>query len=142
MRSSLIEIQDIGPEEAGELLLMEDQEVIQAFSPYASQKALTDGIGLWRMVWRSKHLDAARCCDARKIRAEFAIIIPNQICWRLSIRSRLPQRYAPPRDPSEIASHLRGSAFRDVSSMRKKAKSGRKKRSVTRKKSQAHTSAA
>ncbi len=91
MRSSLIEIQDICPEEAGEVLLMEDQEVIQAFSPYASQKALTDGIGLWRMVWRSKHLDAARCCDARKIGAEFAIIIPNQILWRLSIWSCLPQ---------------------------------------------------
>jgi hypothetical protein len=40
MRSSLIEIQDICPEEAGELLLMEDQEVIQAFSPHTSQKAL------------------------------------------------------------------------------------------------------
>ncbi len=91
MRSSLIEVQDIGPEEAGEVLLMEDQEVIQAFSPHASQKALTDGIGLWRTIRRSKHLDAARCCDARKIRAEFAIIIPNQIIWRLSIRSRLQQ---------------------------------------------------
>ncbi len=91
MRSSLIEIQDRGPEEAGELLLMEAQEVIQAFSPHASQKALTDGIGLWRLVGRSKHLDAARCCDARNIRAECAISSPKQLCWRLSIGSRLPQ---------------------------------------------------
>ena len=35
MRSSLIEIQDRDSEEAGELLLMEDQKVIQAFSPHA-----------------------------------------------------------------------------------------------------------
>ena len=91
MRSSLIEIQDIGPEEAGESLLMEDQEVIQAFSPHASQKALTDGIGLWRTIRRSKHLDAARCCYARKIRAEFAIIIPNQVSRSFSKRSCLPQ---------------------------------------------------
>ena len=91
MRSSLIEIQDICPEEAEELLLMEDQEVIQAFSPHTSQKALTDGIGLWRMVWRPKHLDAARCRDAGKNRSEFAIIIPNQIFWPLSIWSCLPQ---------------------------------------------------
>src|SRR5690348_11458052 len=108
MRSSLIEVQNIGLEEAGEVLLMEDQEVIQAFSPHASQKTLTDSICSWRTIRRSKHLDAARCCYARKIRAEFAISIPNQIFWRLSIRSHLPERYAPPRDPSENASHLHG----------------------------------
>ena len=132
MRSSLIEIQDIGPEEAGELLLMEDQKVIEAFSPHASGESARRRH--WPgacTIWRSKHLDAARCCYPRNIRTAFVIIIPNQILWCLSIGSRLPQRYAPPRDPSEIASHLRGSAFRDASSMKKKAKSGRKKRSIT-----------
>jgi hypothetical protein len=49
MRSSLIERQDRGPEEAGELLLMEDQEVIQACSPHASQKALV--IWHWLMAY-------------------------------------------------------------------------------------------
>jgi len=33
--SSLVEVQDIGLEEAVELFLMEDQEMIQAFSPHA-----------------------------------------------------------------------------------------------------------
>ncbi len=70
---------------------MEDQKVVQTFSSHAQEKALTDSICSWRSVRRSKHLDAARCCYARKIRAEFAIIIPDQICGRLSIRSRLPQ---------------------------------------------------
>jgi len=34
------------PPEAGELLLMEDQKVIQAFSPHASQKALV----IWHLL--------------------------------------------------------------------------------------------
>ena len=32
--SSLVEVQDIGLEEAVELFLMEDQEMIQTFSPH------------------------------------------------------------------------------------------------------------
>jgi len=35
MRASLMERQERDSEEAGELLLMEDQKVIQAFSPHA-----------------------------------------------------------------------------------------------------------
>jgi len=40
----LIVVHDICFEEPIELLLLEDQEVIQAFSPYAPQKTFTDGI--------------------------------------------------------------------------------------------------
>jgi hypothetical protein len=65
--------------------------VIQAFSSHTSQKAFADSICLWRSLRRSKHLDATRCCYACDTRPEFAIIIPNEICWRLPIRSRLPQ---------------------------------------------------
>jgi hypothetical protein len=74
-----------------ELPLMEDQEMIQAFSPHAAQKTFTDGIGSWSPVRRSKHLDATCCCHSFKIRPELAIIIPNQICGGLPIWSRLPQ---------------------------------------------------
>jgi hypothetical protein len=70
---------------------MHDQEVIQAFSSHASQKAFTDSICLWRSIRCSKHLDVTRCRYACETRPEFAIIIPNEIFWRLPIRSRLPQ---------------------------------------------------
>ena len=70
---------------------MEDQEMIQAFSPDASQKAFTDGIGSWRPVRRSKHFDATCCCHSCKMLPKFAIIIPDQIFWCLPIRSGLPQ---------------------------------------------------
>jgi hypothetical protein len=42
--SRLSEVHDRCFEEPVELLLLEDQEVIQAFSPYAQEKTFTDGI--------------------------------------------------------------------------------------------------
>ncbi len=39
MGSGLIEVDNIPFEKPGELVLMENQEMIQAFSPHASQKA-------------------------------------------------------------------------------------------------------
>ena len=73
------------------MFLLQDQEMIQAFSPDTSQKAFTDGICSWRPVRRSKHFDTTCCCHLCKMLPEFAIIIPDQICGRLSIWSRLPQ---------------------------------------------------
>ena len=91
MWPSLIVVPDIGLEETVELFLLQDQEMIQAFSPDASQKAFTDGIGSWRPVRRSKHFDTTCCCHSCKMLPEFAIIIPDQIFWGLPIRSGLPQ---------------------------------------------------
>ena len=48
MRSSLVKVHDIRFEKVMKLLLLEDQVVIQAFSPHASQKAF--------VIW---HLRAA-----------------------------------------------------------------------------------
>ena len=53
----LIVVHNIGFEETVELFLLQDQEMIQAFSPDASQKAFADGICSWRPVRRSKHFD-------------------------------------------------------------------------------------
>ena len=105
MGASLIKVQDIAPEKLGELLLMEDQKVVQTFSSHAQEKAFTHGIGLWSPVRRSKDFDVTCCCYSCKMLSECAIIIPDQICGRLSIGSRLPQRYARPRDRWESASH-------------------------------------
>jgi hypothetical protein len=57
MESGLIEVDDIGFEKPREVLLMQDEEVIQTFSPHASQKAFTDGIRSWSLVRCSKHFD-------------------------------------------------------------------------------------
>jgi hypothetical protein len=125
-----------------ELPLMEDQEMIQAFSSHTSQKTFTDGIGSWSPVRRSKHLDATCCCHSFKIRPELAISIPESDMWVFAHMESPPAIVALPRDRWESAFHVHGSALRDFSSIRKKAKSGRKKRSVTCKQSPAHISAA
>jgi len=74
MWSGLIEIDHIGFEEAMELPLVEDQEMIQTCSPHAPQKPFTDGIRLRRPVRDSKHLDATCCRHSRKIRVEFPVL--------------------------------------------------------------------
>ena len=91
MWPSLIVVHNIGLEETVKLFLLQDQEMIQAFSPDASQKAFTDGICSWRPVRRSKHFDTTCCCHSCKMLPEFAIIIPDQICWGLPVRCGLSQ---------------------------------------------------
>src|SRR5258706_8108147 len=91
MGSGLIEIHNIRFEQPRELLLMQNEEVIQTFSPHALQKTFTDSICLRSSIRRSKHLDATDGCHSCKIRAEFLVIIPDKVFWSLPIRSRFPQ---------------------------------------------------
>lgn len=91
MRSGMIEVLFIRHEKSGELLLMENEEVIQTFSPYTPQKAFTDGVRLWSPVRRSKDLNATGGRHSCKIRTKFPVIIPNQIFWGLPVRSRFSQ---------------------------------------------------
>jgi hypothetical protein len=113
------------------MLLIENEEVIQTFSPGAPQKAFAEGICLWSSIRRSQHLDATSGCHACKIRPELTIIIPVEVLWSLPVRSCFSQRYAPPKDPLGSGLRSPGSPFVMRNSMMKKAKSERKKRSVT-----------
>jgi hypothetical protein len=91
MWPSLIVVHNIGLEETVKLFLLQDQEMIQAFSPDASQKAFADGICSRRPVRRSKHFETTCCCHSCKMLPECAIIIPDQICWGLPVRCGLSQ---------------------------------------------------
>ncbi len=85
MRPCLVEVHDIRIQDPLELLLLKDQQVVQAFLPYAPHEAFADGIGAWRMIWGFEYLDAASCRHTSKARSKFGIVIPNQVLWRLSI---------------------------------------------------------
>ncbi len=123
---------------------MQDEEVIQRFSPHAS------GENVHRQHWpgarsirRSQHIDATCGRHTCEMRTEFPVMIPNQVCGCLSIRSRLPQLLCYPkigRGTGHI--HMDPPSATSARVLMKKAKSGRKKRSGTCKKSQAHTSCA
>ena len=59
MRSCLVEVAHIGIEDTLELLLMKDEQMIEAFLSYAPQKPLTDGVGSGSLIGRLEQLDAA-----------------------------------------------------------------------------------
>ena len=90
-RSGLIEVHDVGFEKAVQLLLLQDQEMIQAFSSHAPQKAFADGISSRRPIRRSKHLISLVVATACKMLPECAVIIPDQIFWRRAIWSCFSQ---------------------------------------------------
>jgi hypothetical protein len=128
MGSGLIEVHRICSEKPGELLLMKDQEVIQAFSSHTSQKAFTDGICEAR-VWYGVRSTLMPLVVAT--RAKFG---PNfRSLSRIKYRGVCPYGVA-----SRSCSATQGSVgervtftwmtFRDRNSMMKNAKSGRKKR--------------
>jgi hypothetical protein len=91
MGSCLVEVGHILIQNTLESLLLQDQQVIQAFLTHTSQEAFTDGIGSGRVIGRFEYLDAAGCGNARKTGSKFAITIANEIFRCLPIRSRFPQ---------------------------------------------------
>jgi hypothetical protein len=141
MGPCLIEVGHISIEDALELPLVKNQQVVQTFLPHTPQEPLADRIGSGSVIRGHENLDAACRRHTSEEGPKFGIIIPNQVLGCVPIRGRFSERYAPPRDRKAIASRPHGSALRDLSSMTKKAKSGRKNRSVTCMKSQAQTCA-
>jgi hypothetical protein len=85
MGSCLVEVNHIRLEVTLKLLLLQNQQMIQAFLSDAPQETLTDGIGSWRVNRRFEQLDTARFRHSSKARPKFAVVIPDQILWRLSI---------------------------------------------------------
>jgi len=140
MGSGVIEIDNIRLEKSEELLRMENQEMIRTFAPHTPQKAFAESICLRRPVRRSKDFDATRRCHSCKMLPEFLIVIPNHIfgACPYGVASR---NCCATQGSVGARVTLTWMTLRDFSSMMKKAKSGRKKRSGTWRKSQAHTSA-
>src|SRR5215470_10387752 len=134
MRSCLVEVAHIGNKETLELLFLEDQQVVQAFLPHAPHEALVYGIGSWSVIWRFQDLMplvVATCVkhdpnlpSSSRMRYFGACpySVASRSCWAT-------QRSEGDRvTPTWITR-------RDFSSTMKNAKSGRKKRSITCKKS-------
>ena len=90
MRSSLIEVLDIGSKDTLQLLLVKDEQVIETLASHTSQKAFTDGIGAFRVIRRFQDLDAAGCCHTSKTGSKLAVTITNEILRPLSKGSCFP----------------------------------------------------
>ena len=90
MWACLVEVPHIRIQNALELLLLQNQQVVQAFLSHTPQEALADRIGAWRMIRRFQYLDAAGCGHARETGSELGITITDEILRPSSISSRLP----------------------------------------------------
>jgi hypothetical protein len=111
MGSCLIEVDHIRIEHALELLLLQDQQMVQAFLSHTPQKAFADRVGSWGLNRRCEDLDRARFRYPSEARPELAIVITNQVLRCEPIRGGVSQFTAvvgPPRHPSAIGSRPRG----------------------------------
>ena len=91
MGSCPIEVGDIGIEHALELLLIQDQQVVQAFLSDAPQKAFANGIGSGSVTRGLEKLDATGRCHSAETGSILAVVITDQILGCLPIRGRFPE---------------------------------------------------
>jgi hypothetical protein len=91
MGSCLVEVRHIRIEDALKLPLVEDQQVVKAFLPHASQKAFTGCIGSRSVIGGSEHFNSTRCRDSRETGPKLVIVITEQILGGLPIGSGFPK---------------------------------------------------
>jgi hypothetical protein len=108
MRPGSIEGLHRGVKDTIQLLFLQDEQVIETRSPDTQEKPFADRIGSRRMGRRDKHLHAEGLGHTRETGSKLAITITNKIVRRLSVGSRLPERYGRSRYRSEIASPPHG----------------------------------
>jgi hypothetical protein len=96
MRPGMIEVEDIRVEYALELLLMQDEQIVEAFPPHTPEKAFTDGIGSRSMIWYCENLDVTRLGNPCEAHPELAIMITDEILRPLSKGGGLPQLLGDP----------------------------------------------
>ena len=89
--SCLVEVGNIHIEHALEMLLLKDQQVVQAFLPHTSQEALADGIGSRSVIRGLEQLDATGRRHPVETGSKLAVVITNQILGCLPIRGGLAQ---------------------------------------------------
>ena len=78
MGTCAIEVGAIGLQDVGKLLLVQDEQVIEALTPYAPQEALTVRVGARSVEWCPQECDACPSRHPCKERAELTVIIANQ----------------------------------------------------------------
>ena len=86
MGSCLIEVGHLSIEDALELPLVKNQQVVQTFLPHTPQEPLADRIGSGSVRRGLENLDAACRRHTSEDGPKFGIIIPNQVLGCVPIR--------------------------------------------------------
>jgi hypothetical protein len=79
MRPGSIEVVHVCVEHAVELLLMHDEQMIEALTSHTAEEALTDGIGSRGVIRGFENLNMTRCSKPRKTHPKFAIVITDEV---------------------------------------------------------------
>jgi hypothetical protein len=79
VRSCLVKVVDIGIENPLELPLMENEQMIEAFSPDTAKEALTDSIGSRGVIRSFENLDVTCFRNSRKAHLKLAIVITDEV---------------------------------------------------------------
>jgi hypothetical protein len=77
--SCLVEVRHIGIEDAVELLLLQEKQLIEALTPHTAQEPLTDGIGAWGVIGGFENLDATRLGNPREGHPKLALLIKDEV---------------------------------------------------------------
>ena len=91
MGSCLIEVGHISIEDALELPLVKNQQVVQTFLPHTPQEPLADHLGSGSLIRRLENLDATCRSHTSEEGPKFGIIIPNQVLRCVPIRGRFSE---------------------------------------------------
>ena len=96
MRPGSVEVVHIRVEHAVELLLMQDEQMIEALTPYSAEEALTYGIRA-RGVRRSfKNLDVTRLHNPSEAHPKLAIVIRDEVLRPHTKGGGFPKRFGSP----------------------------------------------
>jgi hypothetical protein len=97
MWSCLVEVRHIGIQDAVELLLMEDEQLIEARTLHTAQEPLTDGIGAWGVIGGFEHLDATRFGNPCEGHPKLALLSKDEVLRSDTKGGSFPKRFGRPR---------------------------------------------
>jgi hypothetical protein len=73
-----IKVRAVGPQHTAQLVLVQDEEGVEAFAPHAAVDAFTDGVRAWRLHGRPQHRDATPRRAAGERRPVLMVIVADQ----------------------------------------------------------------
>ena len=79
MRPGSVEAVPIRVEHALELLLMQDEQMIEALTPYTAEEPLTDGIRARDVIRSFKNLNVTRLRNPSEAHPKLAIVITDEV---------------------------------------------------------------
>src|SRR5260221_12735851 len=97
MRPGLVEVVHKRVEHLVELLIMEDNQMIEALPSHTAQEAFTDGIGSWSVIGGFENLNVTGFRNPRKAHPKLAIIITDEVLRTRAIGGGFPQLFCRPR---------------------------------------------